>query len=255
MPQHDDVAKREFIAHVCHQFRSPLATIRTCAETLRKECKNDVAKVALLKTTERHVVRLTRLMDDLLVLYSLTDDRARAESQEIVLTAMVKDFATSIAPLIRARRLSLKMNIPPEVTVCAKKILLYQVFQNICENAIKYSPRGRQINIEAHTCDNQILICIRDRGIGVPDTERAHIFKPFYRTELARSIDPAGMGLGLSIAQKIVEFFGGKIWAETNEPTGSSFLFTLPCQLGGGKSHELSEALRRRLLSQNVYKR
>ncbi len=224
-----DAMRREFVAHVSHQFRTPLTAIRGFAETLRKGgLKNGESQGEFLETIERHAVRLSRLVDDLLSLSIIESGPSVVQSGKIDLAPFVETFVKSIEPLVAARRLSVKVGIRKGIKVRADETLLRQVLQILCENAIKYSHAGSPVGLEARLRDGHVLVSIRDRGIGIPLKERARIFEPFHRTQGGRTVDPTGTGLGLSIAQKIVESLGGTIWAESDGRKGSKLSFTLP---------------------------
>ncbi|HEX4046698.1 MAG TPA: ATP-binding protein, partial [Elusimicrobiota bacterium] len=222
-----DELRREFVAHVSHQFRTPLSTIRSCAETLAKSGMKDAEMAKFGGLIERSAIRLARLLDDLLSL-SVLETAPTSAHERIALAPFIRDFVGSLGPLLRERRLTLKARVGKGIEARADRPLLRQVLGTLCTNAIKYSRLGGRIDIGAHVRSGEVLVSIRDRGIGIPAEERSRLFEPFYRGERARAVDATGTGLGLSIARKIVEFFGGKIWIEKTGGSGSKFSFTLP---------------------------
>ncbi|MDE2236996.1 MAG: hypothetical protein KGK30_03830, partial [Elusimicrobia bacterium] len=223
-----DEMRREFVANVSHQFHTPLAVIQACAETLKGRGLADAQRLDFVETVERHAARLSRLVADLMALSALEGGRNHSHRQRIALGPFARDYARSLAPLLGKRRLALRVKVRRGVAVRAEKLFLQQVFQNLCENAIKYSDPGGRIEIKVGARHGNALVSIRDSGIGISRKELELIFEPFHRTPRGRAFERAGTGLGLSIARKIVESFGGRIWAESRIGAGSTFSFTLP---------------------------
>ncbi len=180
-----------------------------------------------IDTIERHAIRLSRLVEDLLSL-SVLETVEASSSEQIALGPFVREFAQSIEPLVRSRNISLELRIGRGIKVRAESALLRQVLQCLGENAIKYSHLAGRVVIEAGVRGGEVVVAVADRDIGIPQKDLTRVFVPFYRTQGARLSIPRGRGSTLSIAHKIVESFGGRIWAEYNAGKGSQLSFTLP---------------------------
>ena len=230
--------RADFVANVSHELRTPLTTIQGYAETLLNE------RATWTKTQEQFIVRilnhssrLSRLVSDLLEL-------SRLESGDVDLTCVpchLNTFYEPIwdifEPILEESGLVLEWEIPetlPEVNVDAQ--LFMHVFVNLIDNAIKYTPDGGAIAISAVAVPNgaaesggaEVIVRVRDTGIGVPMESQARVFERFYRVDTGRAREMGGTGLGLAIAKHIVLRHEGRIWLESVLGQGSVFHVALP---------------------------
>jgi PAS domain S-box-containing protein len=222
--------REDFLAIVSHELRNPLSTILLGAELLLK-------KVALapegrqqgrpqLESILRSAKRMARLVADLLDLSSmeaghLSMQRGTHDLGDIVATALA-----IVEPAAAQKSIRLKRRLPPEqlATDCDRERIV-QVLLNLVGNAIKFTPEGGTIEVEARAVADKLLCAVRDTGIGITSEQKRHLFKPYWQAE---SRDHQhGAGLGLSIAKGIVEFHGGKLWIDSGPGPGSTFTFTL----------------------------
>ncbi|MBQ8552499.1 MAG: HAMP domain-containing protein [Clostridia bacterium] len=225
-----DKSRREFVANVSHEMRTPLTSIKGACETILSDpdMEPDMEDFFLHMAVDE-CDRMTRIVSDLLVLSRLDNKRTQwsieAFDPHKILThiceVMRVDADAHSHELIYAPSGTL-----PEIT--ADKERIEQVIINIISNAIKYTPDGGTINIGARAADEGLEICVRDTGIGIPEEDLPHLFERFYRVEKSRTSETGGTGLGLAIAKEIVEAHGGTISIESIRGKGSTVTLLLP---------------------------
>ncbi|HET7401522.1 MAG TPA: PAS domain S-box protein, partial [Usitatibacter sp.] len=220
----------EFLAMLAHELRNPLAPIRN-AVAIMANSKDLPAPVAWSRgVIERQTTQLARLVDDLLDVSRITRGKLRMESQPIELCEALKRAVEASRPLIDARQHRLRMDVPEKgLAVLGDPTRLTQVFLNILNNAAKYTPAGGDIHVRAQAQGRDAVVCIRDNGVGIPASLLDSVFDLFAQGE--RTLDRAegGLGIGLTLARRIVEMHGGSISASSAGPgQGSEFVVRLP---------------------------
>lgn len=221
-----DRTQREFISNVSHELRTPVTAIKGYAETLKRGGLDDRKnRMSFVSTIERHADRLTRLIDDLLRISTLSE-RPAPRLRRIRLSGLVRECVSDIAPLGTASRVSISGNIPAALTVSADRVQLVDVLRNLLTNAVKFNRPGGRVLVKARAAADEAVIVVQDTGVGISQKDLPRQFERFYRGRGART--SPGTGLGLSIAQQIVSAHGGRIWAESRRGQGASFHFTLP---------------------------
>ncbi|MDD5304354.1 MAG: ATP-binding protein [Elusimicrobia bacterium] len=218
---------KDMIATVSHELRTPLAAIKGFAETLRRGgLEDEENRLDFVLTIERHTERLTLLVDDLLVMSDL-DSRAKVPAFKILdLAGFVKECVRNLSPLIDAGRSPLAISVAPGLMVRADADRLARVFQNLLDNAFKYTRPGGRVKISARADEAGVVVTVRDTGRGMTKADLGRIFDRFYRGRATQHIH--GTGLGLAIVKAIVDLHGGRVWAESVAGKGSAFHFTLP---------------------------
>ena len=226
--RHLEAVRREFVANVSHELRTPLAAIKALVETLESGALDD-PEVApgFLSRIVGEVDRLADLVDDLL-------DLARLESGRITLSinnASPRDLVVRgtnrLLPLIERAQLHLEVDVPDDLPdIRADRARVEQVLLNIVHNAVKFTPPGGGLRVDASLAEAMVQFSIRDTGAGIPGDELPRLFERFYKADRARRTE--GTGLGLAIAKHIIQAHGGTIWAESTLGKGSTFFFTLP---------------------------
>jgi two-component system phosphate regulon sensor histidine kinase PhoR len=221
--------QREFVAHVSHEFRTPVSAIKGFAETLRKGGLGDRKnRGAFVRIIERHADRLSWLIEDLLALSALDAGEAKLKLEPVALAGFLADYVKSVGSLTRAGDIRVALKIPPGLIARADRPRLLQIVENLMGNAIKYGRRGGWIKVSARAAGRWIEVEVADDGRGIPRAKLPRIFEPFFKAENMN----AGTGLGLHIVKKIVEAHGGKVWAVSAVGRGSSFFFTVRAQPG-----------------------
>jgi two-component system phosphate regulon sensor histidine kinase PhoR len=173
------------------------------------------------------VDRLYQMVQELGSLTSIESGEGKLIRESFSVAPFIKQIEDRLQPQVERSGITLKLNIEKNLTgINADKNRIEQVLMNLAHNAIKFTPSGGIITIEAKTKDGEILFSVSDTGIGISREDLPRIFERFYKTDKARR--GQGTGLGLSISKMIIEVHGGKIWAESRERKGSTFYFTLP---------------------------
>jgi PAS domain S-box-containing protein len=225
--------KSDFVNTVSHELRTPITTIRGGALTLlkRRQFLDEQTQNELLNDIAEESERLHLLVEDLL---SLTRSRSGmgVSPEPILLHRLVNRVIVELGGRVGGHALAIHLSpdLPP---VEADPTLLHQVVRNLLENAVKFSPRGQQIEITAEEQEGVIVVSVLDRGSGVPPGDLDRVFEPFYRPDSTVRSGTEGAGLGLAVCRRLVEMQGGRIWAEPREGGGAAFRFTLPLAPGG----------------------
>jgi len=222
--------RRDFVANVSHEFKTPLTAIQGFAETLLAGAIDDAQnRVRFLEIILEHSQRLARLTDDLLRLSQMDADRLGLEIRGVGVQQFVESCVETAQRPAAERDLRISVNLGKRLPdIAADRRRLAEVLQNLLDNAIQYTPPGGQIMLSASANGNEVTFTVSDTGIGIPQTDQPRIFERFYRVDVARSREVGGTGLGLAIAKHLVEAHGGRIWVESEIGQGSQFHFTVP---------------------------
>jgi len=227
--------RREFVADVSHELKTPLTTIKGYAETLLSGAleTKDVA-AGFLSTISEEADRMDRLIKDLLTLSALDVQQATLTLRPTLLDELILDVADKLAFSAQKRNLRFRTDFPEEVPmVLANADKLEQVLVNIMSNAIKYTHEGSDITVSLKPTGEMVRVGIKDQGPGIPEEDQARIFERFYRVDKARARELGGTGLGLAIAKQIVEAHGGRIGLESAPNEGTEIYFFLPRRMPG----------------------
>ncbi len=222
--------RQDFVANVSHEIRTPLTTIKGYVETLLEGALKEEVAVQFLQVIKRHTDRLTKIVEDLLMLSKIETKEFHLKLETLSLSELIDDVLDFVKEAAEKKKISIsKSEIPSSLGTTADRNSLEQVFVNLLDNAIKYNHEGGKITISAGEKDQRtIQISIQDDGIGIPREDLHRIFERFYRVDKGRSQELGGTGLGLSIVKHIVQAHRGKVWAESQPGKGSIFHFTLP---------------------------
>jgi len=222
--------RRDFVANVSHEFRTPLTAIQGFAETLLAGAMDDPQnRGRFLEIIVEHSRRLARLTEDLLMLSKMDADRLEFETRRIPVGPFIESCIETAQPRARDKDLRLSVNQANKIPdIAGDRRRLTEVLQNLLDNAIQYTPAGGQIMVSAGVTGSEVTFTVSDTGIGIPQADQPRIFERFYRVDVARSREVGGTGLGLSIAKHLVEGHGGRIWVESDVGQGSQFHFSVP---------------------------
>ena len=220
-------AKTDFVANISHEFRTPLTSIQGYSELLQSESLSHAEVSTFARTIHDNAARLARMVSNVLDLEALEAGQRQVRRELLDLHAIALRVLDALQPLVREHRV--RASFPPGLPrVTGDPELIEQVITNIVANAIKYSPNGGLIAIEARQRPAAIEITIADEGLGVPPEHRERIFSRYGRIMRTEQFGIEGTGLGLPIARHILEIHNGRIWVEGNEPKGSVFHIVLP---------------------------
>ena len=222
--------RRDFVANVSHEFKTPLTAIQGFAETLLAGALDDPQnRIRFLEIILEHSRRLARLTEDLLKLSKMDADRLELEIRRLSVSQFVESCIETAQRPAKEKDLNLSVKLPERLPdIAADRPRLTEVLQNLLDNAIQYTPSGGQIRVSAAANGNEVTFTVSDTGIGIPRSDQPRIFERFYRVDVARSREVGGTGLGLAIAKHLVEAQGGRIWVESEVGRGSQFHFTVP---------------------------
>ncbi len=246
--QRYDQLRKELVANVSHEMKSPLTAIRSLTETLLGGALEDAAhNRRFVGLIDEETTRLGRLIDDLLQLAQLESHEAALQRRAVDVLALVDGLRPAWQHRLERRRLTLTVQLEGLPSVDADPDRLKQVFINLVDNAIKYNREGGTIRITATPDGSLLRIAVEDTGLGIPEPDLPRIFERFYRVDKARSRELGGTGLGLSIVKHIVEAHGGTVAVTSRLDHGSTFTCTLPLQ-----AHDRRHAASSGELTQNL---
>jgi PAS domain S-box-containing protein len=225
-----DQRKNEFLATLAHELRNPLAPLRNGLELLRLSGSDAQALDKARAMMERQLKQMVRLVDDLLDVSRVSRGKIELRREDLELGLVLRNALETSQPLMTDRRHELVARIPQApVILHGDMTRLSQVFWNLLNNAAKYTEPGGRIELEVMPGTGEVRVAIRDTGIGIPHDMQARVFDIF--TQVERSLDKSqgGLGIGLSIAKRLVEMHGGRISVKSDgHGRGSEFTVTLP---------------------------
>jgi CheY-like chemotaxis protein/nitrogen-specific signal transduction histidine kinase len=232
-----DRRKDEFIATLSHELRNPLAPIRNSLELLEREACDDAIQKQSRSVIKRQVEQMTRLVEDLLDISRVTRDKIELRKEVVDLAAIIKGSIEISRPAIDSAGHELKIILPEQpVLVKVDPGRMAQVFSNLLNNASKFTDRCGIIEIEAKRAGTDVIVSVRDNGIGIPCEELAHVFDMFRQVDQSLEKSHGGLGIGLTLVRRLVELHGGTVNAQSEGPgKGSEFIVRLPVAKGAEK--------------------
>jgi CheY-like chemotaxis protein/two-component sensor histidine kinase len=225
-----DRRKDEFLATLAHELRNPLAPICSALELLKRSQSSGEQLRTSTAIIDRQVHHMVRLVDDLLEVSRITLGQVNLRHENVNLRAVLNDAIEAARPAIEAAGHRLTVRLPREtVELVGDSTRLSQVFQNILNNAAKYTPNHGSVELELERHGKRAHVRIRDSGIGIPVDMQSRIFDLFTRAHPSEGIKTSGLGIGLALAKKLVELHGGEIEVRSEGlGKGSEFAVTLP---------------------------
>ncbi len=225
-----DQRKDEFLATLSHELRNPLAPLRTALEVLRIAKSDPELAEKARQTMERQLVHLVRLTDDLLDVSRITQNKVELRRERVDLCATLHSAIETTWPSIDSHDHTLRMDLPSRpVWVLADATRLAQVFSNLLSNAARYTPRGGRIFVTAAIENDRANIVVADTGVGIPADLLPRVFDMFTQLPADRDRTHRGLGIGLTLAKRLVELHDGSIEARSDGPgRGSQFVVRLP---------------------------
>lgn len=217
----------EFTADVSHELKTPICAMRGEAEVLLSKERTAVEYQEGLAYFIEQCDNLNRMINDLILLSKSDSTPVELNVEPLRLDLLIKDLCNLFQVIADQKKILLEMSIASEVTVLGEKGRLQQLFTNLIDNAIKYTPEGT-VRISMERNKEEVQVKISDTGIGISKEEQEKIFKRFYRVDKSRSRETGGVGLGLSIAEWIAHAHHGKIEVESELNKGSIFTLYLP---------------------------
>lgn len=220
--------RKDFVANVSHELKTPLTCIRGYAETLKAGALQDaVAAERFLDKIEKNATQLQALVEDLLSISEIESGGFSQTPSDVPLLKVVKEVLEDFSTQAASRNVVL--SVPPNLKVSVPPESLRRILVNLVDNALKYSPQGSLLEIGAESAEGFCRIWVRDDGIGLSPDDAARVFERFYRADKARTRSAAsGTGLGLSIVKHLVQAQGGDVGVDSEPGKGATFWFKLP---------------------------
>jgi two-component system, OmpR family, phosphate regulon sensor histidine kinase PhoR len=226
--------RMDFVANVTHEIRTPLTAIIGYIETLQQGAVHDREQTnRFLQVAHNNAQRLNRLVDDLLTLSNIEMGEAEMQFRAVVVSEVMEEVLKTLAPQAAAKKITLAENFPADVPpVRADRDRVFQIFLNILDNAVKFTPEGGAIKITTAQRDAEtVAVRIADTGIGIPKNDLPRLGERFYRVEKTRSRDSGGTGLGLSIVKHLMAAHGGRVEIDSTPGQGTSVLLFFPVSI------------------------
>ncbi len=223
--------RKEFVANVSHELKTPITSIKGFVETLRDGAINDAENaLKFLEIISRQTQRLESIIEDLLALSRIEqlEDGSRLELERQSVRPILSGAIAICRKKADDKSISINMRCDKDNPLAVNRNLLEQAVVNLIDNAIKYSENGAAIDVAAAVEGGWAVITVQDNGCGIPQTEFARLFERFYRVDRARSRELGGTGLGLSIVKHIVNAHKGTVTVESKVGLGSTFTIKLP---------------------------
>lgn len=225
-----ELIRRDFVANVSHELKTPLTAIKGYVETLLDGGLDDRENnLRFLKKVEVHANRLTALITDLLSLSRIESGDAITRKEPVEVALALNASVNRLAPSAEKKSVRLGVRaLEPEVRIVGDTEALNQIFDNLIDNAIKYTESGGRVDVTLSRANGKVVFEVTDTGVGIPEEELPRIFERFYRVDKARSRELGGTGLGLSIVRHLVNALDGEVSVRSKLGSGSTFTVSLP---------------------------
>lgn len=222
--------RRELVANVSHELKTPLASIKAFAETLRLGAIDDPEhNRVFVSRIEEQAERLHQLILDMIQIARVEAGRETFDIADVPLAELFSECAGQFREPAAARRITLQVERPPdEITVRADEEGVRTILNNLIDNAIKYTPESGQVWVRCRIAPDAVTLEVQDTGIGIAEKDQGRVYERFFRVDKARSREMGGTGLGLSIVKHLAQAFGGSVGLESQLRKGSTFLVRLP---------------------------
>jgi two-component system phosphate regulon sensor histidine kinase PhoR len=225
--------RRDFVANVSHELKTPVTSIQGYVETLLDGAMNDFdEREKFLSIVAKHTERLHAILEDLLTLARVEQEGEKREGllARGPLRAVLEAALADCSAKAEEKRMRMTLDCPPDLAAAMNASLLEQAVVNLLENAIVYSPAGESIAVQCVEGEREIEIRVRDHGCGIAREHLPRIFERFYRVDKSRSRESGGTGLGLAIVKHIMQIHSGRATVESSPGQGSTFILVLPKQ-------------------------
>ena len=223
-----DASRNQFVSDASHELKTPLASMKILSESLLSQPDAPAELYReFLGDINSEIDRLSLVINDLLTLVKTDKGMETLIIGEVELGELIKRITATVAPLAQKKHITVAYQYC-DVTVYADELRMQQLFTNLIDNAIKYSPENTTITVDLSRTADSATVSVSDEGIGISKEHLPHLFERFYRVDKARSRQAGGTGLGLSIVKQIVDQHGGIIQVESTEGKGTVFTVTVP---------------------------
>lgn len=223
-----EARRREFLANVAHEIRTPVTSIRGYAETLKDSETDADTRNEFLGTIHRNSVRIARLVEDLLELEAIQAGEGRSLDRDRVEIAHIAQAVVRTVEGRAEQELDIELDVPDDVTATADADAIERVLLNLIDNAVRHGGEKVQVRVRARRRGERTVVTVRDNGPGIPEQQRTRIFERFQRVDTAASRDATGSGLGLAISRDLAQAMAGSLALTHTDEPGASFTLELP---------------------------
>ncbi len=225
--------RRDFVANVSHELKTPMGALGLLAETLLAETEPEVSR-RLAQRIHSEAFRISRIIDDLLDLSRIENEESPPR-EPVLVNLVMAEAAERVRSAAEQREVEIKLEEPsPPVAVLGDRRQLTSALYNLLENAVKFSYEGGVVEFTGVIDGDDVVIAVADKGLGIPTRDLERIFERFYRVDHGRSRSTGGTGLGLSIVRHVANSHSGTVNVDSREGEGSTFTLRLPLQGRGG---------------------
>jgi len=229
-----DQAKSNFLNMVSHELKTPLTAMNAHLEVLDDMSDNlERQQLRSFDAIRRNSNQLRILIENILEIARIESNKFHLNLIDLDLAGIINDVVDNLSIIAKNKQVNMTADVQALDRIIADEARIKEILNNLVSNAIKFTENG-EIKITAKEDDKNILVSVRDSGIGIPEEKMGNLFQKFYQVDASLSRRYGGTGLGLSITKQLVELQGGKIWVESNEGKGSEFFFTLPLKRSKG---------------------
>ncbi|MBQ3493926.1 MAG: HAMP domain-containing histidine kinase [Clostridia bacterium] len=219
-----ETLKSDFVANVSHEFKTPLSVIQSYSKALRKNELDEQTRNKYEEIVDTNIQKLSNLTTNILMLSKIENQKIGIDKSEFMLDEQIKQCIIALEPEWSSKQIEFELDLP-EIKCCGSKMLLSHVWQNLLENAIKFSYEKGKISVVLVEKGGEIFVNISDNGIGISEEVKNHIFEKFYQADTSHS--SKGNGLGLALVKQIVEIHNGEIFVESQPQNGTTFTIVL----------------------------
>ena len=226
-PQRLDAMRRDFVANISHELRTPMGALSLLAETLAEETDPDVVS-RLAVRVQAEAIRLSDIMDDLLELSRIESNEA-SEQAPVAIQHVISEALTRVKPSAEEKEVPIETVLPAlDLVVRADRRQLTSAVFNLLDNAVKYSEANRPVRVTTRREGDWVEVEVRDQGYGIPQGHQERIFERFYQVDRSRGRSNGGVGLGLAIVRHVATNHGGEVRVESTVGEGSAFTLAVP---------------------------
>lgn len=221
--------RKEFVANVTHEFKTPLTSISGFVETLQEGADEDrEVRKKFLDIIAIETSRLSRLIEDVFILSDIESRKTQEALESFDVGTALRKIVMSINPVAQAKGIEILLEVKGNPVIKGNQDRFSQMMMNLIENAVKYSKEGKSISVSAEENQENIVVSVKDEGIGIEEKEIPRLFERFYRVDKSRSKDMGGTGLGLSIVKHIASLFDAQIKVTSEPGRGTTFTVAFP---------------------------
>ncbi len=232
-----DQRKTEFLALLAHELRNPLAPISNAVQILLQDTVSAEARQAAVRMMDHQLGQMVRLVDDLLDISRISQNKIELRKCQLALAPVVSQAVEAVRPAFAAKQLALTLSLPSEaITVDGDATRLAQVIDNLLTNAGKFTPNGGKVHLTVETRGQEVLIRVRDSGIGIAAEQLTRVFELFAQVDASLERGQSGLGIGLSLVKQLAEMHGGSVEVHSaGLGQGSEFIVRLPVLAAAAK--------------------